>query len=128
MQRHHLSRGRETEEVMAFDEALAERVRKALAPRRDVEEKRMFGGICFMVAGHMTVGVEKDRMMVRVGPEGQAAFGKEPHVRPMTFTGKPMKGFLFVGMAALTRQPAVTKWVKRCVGFTSTLPKKKGGR
>ncbi len=113
---------------MAFDEALADRVRKALAPRRDVEEKRMFGGVCFMVGGHMTVGVEKDRMMVRVGSDGEAKFKKEAHVKPMTFTGKPMKGFLFVGMPALLRQPAVTKWVKRCVEFTSTLPKKKAGR
>jgi hypothetical protein len=113
---------------VAFDEALADRVRKALAPRRDVEEKRMFGGVCFMVAGHMTVGVEKDRMMVRVGPEGAAKWGKEAHVRPMTFTGKPMKGFLFVGMPALTRLPGVRKWVARCLDFTSTLPPKKAGR
>lgn len=110
---------------MAYDEALAERVRQALAPRRDVEEKRMFGGIAFMVASHMAVGVEKERLMVRLSPERAEACLKEPHVRPMDFTGRPMKGFLYVEAAGVRTAAGVRKWVMRAVDHATSLPPKK---
>lgn len=110
---------------MAYDEALAERVRQALAPRRDVEEKRMFGGIAFMVASHMAVGVEKERLMVRLSPERAEACLKEAHVRPMDFTGRPMKGFLYVEAAGVRTASGVRKWVTRAVEHAESLPPKK---
>lgn len=111
---------------MPYDEKLAARVRNALAARRDVEEKKMFGGVAFMVAGKMAVGVSKDRLLVRVDvADGERWLGEE-HVNPMTFTGKPMKGFLFVAAPAVARAPGVRKWVTRALAFNATLPAKKG--
>ncbi len=113
---------------MAYDERLADRVRKALAARRDVEEKRMFGGVAFMVARKMAVGVSKDRLLVRVDSIDGERWLKEKHVEPMDFTGKPMKGFLFVAAPAVARLPAVRKWVGRALVYTATVaarPKKR---
>ena len=110
--------------LMAYDEALAERVRQALAPRRDVEEKRMFGGVAFMVASHMAIGVEKDRLMVRLSPEAAARRLTDTHVKPMDFTGKPLKGFLYVEMAGVRTAAGVQKWVSRAVEHAVTLPPK----
>ena len=110
---------------MAYDEALAERVRQALAPRRDVEEKRMFGGVCFMVGGHMAVGVDKDRLMVRLSHEETARRLNEAHVSPMDFTGKPMRGFLFVAAPGVRTAAGVKRWVERAAAHAGTLPAKK---
>lgn len=109
---------------MAYDEALAQRVQDALARRRDVEEKRMFGGVAFMVRGHMAVGVNKDHLMVRVAPSDGDRWLSEAHVRPMDFTGKPMRGFLFVDPAGVRTTRAVAKWVERALAFNATLPAK----
>ncbi len=78
----------------AYDEGLAERIRGVLDERKDVSERRMFGGLAFLVRGHMSVGIVKDRVMVRVGPEVYDRLLEEPHARKMDFTGRPMKGFL----------------------------------
>ncbi len=78
---------------MPYDEGLAERIRGILDNRRDVSERRMFGGIAFMIRGHMSVGIVKDDLMVRVGPETYDNLVRQPHSRPMDFTGRPMKGF-----------------------------------
>ncbi|MBL8996498.1 MAG: TfoX/Sxy family protein [Gemmatimonadetes bacterium] len=110
---------------MAYDEALAERVRQALSPRRDVEEKRMFGGLAFMVASHMAVGVEKERLMVRLSPERAEACLEEAHVRPMDFTGRPLKGFVYVEAAGVQTTAGVRKWVARAVAHAESLPPKK---
>jgi TfoX/Sxy family transcriptional regulator of competence genes len=81
---------------MAFSEALAERIRHALARRKNVEEKKMFGGVGFLLNGNMVVGVWKDSLIVRLGPdEGDLAF-LEPHVREFDITGRPMKGWVLV--------------------------------
>ena len=113
---------------MAYDERLAQRVRMALAPRRDVEEKRMFGGVAFMVTGHMAVGVSKDRLLVRVDPADGESWLKEKDVHPMTFTGKPMKAFLFVAAPAVARSPGVKKWVTRALAAVAKLPAKSAKR
>jgi TfoX/Sxy family transcriptional regulator of competence genes len=102
---------------MAYDERLAERVRDALAPRRDVEEKKMFGGLAFMVAGHMAVGVQKEKLMVRLAPEDAAARLGEAHVAPMDFTGRPLKGFLYIEPAGVRTAAGVRKWVDRAVAY-----------
>jgi len=77
---------------MPYDEGLAERIRGAFSERTDVAEKRMFGGIAFMVRGRMCVGIVKEDLMVRVGAAAHDALAQEPNARPMDFTGRPMKG------------------------------------
>ena len=81
---------------MAFDEALADRIRDVLGPRAGVTERRMFGGIAFMVAGNMAVGIVGDDLMVRLDPADAERALAEAHTRPMDFTGKPAKNMVFV--------------------------------
>src|ERR1700694_237113 len=101
---------------MAYDEALADRVRGALAKRSGVTERKMFGGVCFMVRGNMCCGIVKNELMVRVGVEQHGKSLADPGVRLMDFTGRPMKGFLFVDAASL-RGRGLSKWVARGVKF-----------
>ena len=107
---------------MAYDEQLAERVRRVLGSRRDVVEKTMFGGLAFMVGGRMACGLVGDVLMVRVGPADYEALLEEPHVRPMDFTGRPMKGFLYVDPEGLDTASALRRWVGRATGFVEGLP------
>ena len=109
---------------MVYDEDLAMRVREIVREREGVHEQKMFGGIAFMVGGNMAVGVNGSDLIVRVAPsDGEAALA-EPHVRPMDFTGRPMKGWLFVGPGAVSNEEALRAWVDRGVGFAASLPKK----
>jgi len=110
---------------MSYDEKLAERVRAVLSKRRDVEEKKMFGGLCFMVSGHMCCGLTSTQFMVRVGPEQFAEALAQKHVRPMDFTGRPSKGMVYVDAAGLKTGAALAKWVQRGVEFATSLPAKK---
>ena len=113
---------------MAFDEDLAGRTRAALGDVRGVTEIRMFGGLCFTVHGNMAVGVTGDDLMVRLAPEeGEAALAR-PGARPMDFTGKPMKGFVFVSADVLKTERMLQGWVDRGVAFASSLPPKKPKR
>ena len=109
---------------MAYDEGLAERVRGVLDGRGDVAEKKMFGGIAFMVRGHMSVGVVKDELMVRVGPESYDELVRQPHARQMDFTGRPMKGFLYVAADGLERDSDLERWVGHGVRYATSLPAK----
>jgi TfoX/Sxy family transcriptional regulator of competence genes len=79
---------------MAYDESVAGRVREALAERSDIAEKRMFGGLAFLLNGNMCVGVVKDELMVRVGPDAYDDLVGGPHVREMDFSGRPMTGWV----------------------------------
>jgi TfoX/Sxy family transcriptional regulator of competence genes len=110
---------------MAYDERLAERVRLALAPRRDVVEKKMFGGVCFMVAGHMCCGIVKNRLMIRLGSEQASSLLGTPHVLPMDFTGKPLRGFLYVEPKGIASSATLRTWVSRAVQFAESAPPKK---
>lgn len=96
---------------MAFDEELAARVRRALASRGDVEEKRMFGGLTFMVAGRMCCGVSGRDLMVRCGASAYEEALARPHARPMDFTGRPLKGFVFVAPEGHARDTDLREWV-----------------
>ena len=109
---------------MAYDEVLAERVRRALAGRNDLSEKKMFGGIAFMLHGNMSCGVEKYQLMVRVGPERHEEALAQPHARPMDFTGRPMKGMVYVGPEGLRSDADLNAWLRRAVEFAETLPPK----
>ena len=77
---------------MAYDEGLAQRIRELLEDTPNLSEKKMFGGVAFLVNGSMAVGIIKDELMVRVGPEAHDHAIAEPHARPMDFTGRPLRG------------------------------------
>ncbi len=109
---------------MAYDDGLAERLRDAFMGRTDVIEKKMFGGIAFMVSGHMCCGVTGDDLMVRVGAEGLEDALLLPHAHPMDFTGRPMKGFVYVEPSGLDSDESLQAWVNRGLGFVTTLPPK----
>lgn len=108
---------------MAFDEALADRVRETLGARPEVSERRMFGGIAFMLAGNMCCGVINDDLMVRLGEDGEAALA-EPHTRPMDFTGKPMKSTIYVDPEGTATDEALAKWVEAGADYAASLPPK----
>lgn len=109
---------------MPYDEKLAARIRRIL-DRDDVEEKRMMGGLTFMVGGHMCCGVTGSDLMLRLGEEGAAAALAEPHVRPMDFTGKPLKAFVFVHADGTIADGALRGWIRRALRFVDTLPPKR---
>lgn len=109
---------------MPHDEQLAARVRTVLADRRDVEEKHMFGGVGFMVRGHMACGIVGSSLMVRLDPDEADVLLKEPGARPMDFTGRPMRGFLFVDPPAIARLPSLRKWVARAIAHAAARPAK----
>lgn len=109
---------------MAYDEGLAERVREIVALHGDVTERKMFGGIAWMVAGNMACGVLGEELIVRLGPEdGERALG-EPHTRPFDYTGRPMKGFVCILPDGTHGGPDLAGWVEAGVGFASSLPPK----
>jgi TfoX/Sxy family transcriptional regulator of competence genes len=109
---------------MAFDEALADRVRDLLEPRADVSEQRMFGGIAFMIAGNMAVGVINDDLMIRLGPTDAERALAEPHTRPMDFTGTPSKGTVYVAPDGTATDEDLGPWVDAGADFASSLPAK----
>jgi len=109
---------------MAYDEGLAQRIRELLAEEPELAEKSMFGGVAFLVGGNMAVGIVKDELMVRAGPAAYDAALREPHARPMDFTKRPMKGFVFVGPAGFEEDEDLRRWVERGVRFATSLPRK----
>lgn len=109
---------------MAYDEALADRVRAVLAPREGLSEREMFGGIAFMLAGKMAVGIIGDDLMVRLGKEDAERALAEPHVRPMDFTGKPMKTTVYVGPNGTEGDADLASWVDAGADFAASLPPK----
>jgi TfoX/Sxy family transcriptional regulator of competence genes len=109
---------------MAYDEGLAQRVREELEDREDVVEKRMFGGLAFLIGGNMSVGVMKDELMVRVGPEDCASALGEPHARKMDFTGRALTGFVYVAPGGFDSDDDLRAWIARGVGFAGSLPAK----
>ena len=110
---------------MAFDEGLAERLRGCFAVRNDVEEKKMFGGLCFMVSSHMCCGIVGESLMARVGPDKYDESLKREHVSEMDFTGKSMKGMIYVSPEGVAEDENLTYWVGLCAAFIATLPPKK---
>ena len=108
---------------MAYDESLAERMRNVIGTRDGVTEKKMFGGVAFLLDGKMFCGIAEDDLMVRVGPERFEASLAEAHVRPMDFTGRPMNGYVFVGAKGTKSHDAIRKWVGLGTDFVATLPR-----
>jgi len=108
---------------MAYDEKLAERIRSQLNDTPFVE-KKMFGGIGFLLNGNMACGVNKDNLIVRVNPEKQDTLLKKSHTKPFDLTGKPMKGWMLVEADGVKTEKQLSVWVKEGVQFASTLPPK----
>jgi hypothetical protein len=109
---------------MAYDESLANRIRKVLEASDGISEKRMFGGLCFLKHGHMFVGITGDDLMARVGKDAYAASLAREHVREMDFTGKPMAGYVFISARGLAKAPQLEFWVRHCEQFAASLPPK----
>jgi TfoX/Sxy family transcriptional regulator of competence genes len=109
---------------MAFDDRLAIRVRDALAEIPDVSERRMFGGLAFLVGGHMACGIVGRDLMLRLGEAGADAALDRPHVRPMDFTGRPMRTMVYVAAEGIVADPALEHWVARAVEHVRALPPK----
>jgi TfoX/Sxy family transcriptional regulator of competence genes len=113
---------------VSYDEDLAGRIRAVLSERDDVVEKKMFGGLCFMVNGAMCCGLTKSDFMVRVGPAHYQAALAEPHARPMDFTGRPLQGMVYVGAEGIRTEAALTRWVRLGVAFVTEGPAKRRAR
>lgn len=109
---------------MAFDEQLAARMRKTLGKRAGLTEKKMFGGIAFLLSGNMCCGVHKSDMIARLDPDETDSALAEPNVRLFDLTGRPMKGWILVESSGLEDDVALERWVARSVKFAKTLPKK----
>ena len=107
---------------MAYNEELAGRVQALLAERTDVEEKKMFGGLSFMVAGQMCCGVLKNDLIVRIEPAEFDTLVAQPHVRPFDFSGRPMQGMVYVASDALADTDALQAWVQRAIDYIATHP------
>ena len=110
---------------MSFDAGLAERIRDVLRSDTHTTEKKMFGGLAFMTGGYMFIGISGDALMARVGPENYEKALSQPHVREMDFTGKPMKGYVFVDPLGFESDADLSNWINLCHIFVKSLPPKK---
>lgn len=109
---------------MTYDETLANRLRTALQGEAGLSEREAFGGLSFLINGNMSVGVIGEEMVVRVGPEGFAEALSGDHVRPFDFSGRPMKGWVYVAAPGLTADKDLNRWAQRGVAFARSLPAK----
>jgi hypothetical protein len=107
---------------MAFDHELASRVRQLVDDRAGITETAMFGGLALMLDGKMFCGVLGQELLARVGPDGHAAAMARKHVRLMDFTGRQMRGYVFVGPQALSSRGSLDRWVDECARFVAALP------
>ena len=109
---------------MAFDEALAGRIRHRLARRKNIVEKKMFGGVGFLLNGNLLVGVWKDSLIVRLGPDNYDDALLEPHVKEFDITGRPMRNWVLVGPEGVEGEDQLAGWIQRAVKFVGALPTK----
>ena len=109
---------------MSYDEDLAGRVAGLLKRKKGVTEKRMFGGVAFLLGGKMFCGVEKENLVVRVGPEKYDEFLSKRHVRPMDFTGRSLRGFIYVSPRGLRSGKSLKSWVEKGLAFAGSLTPK----
>lgn len=109
---------------MAYDEHLAERIRAIIRRRKGFEEKKMFGGLGFLLNGNMCVGVWKESLVVRFSKQDHDDVLLEQHVRPFDITGKAMTGWALVDPSGLLTDAELKAWVDRAIKFVRTLPAK----
>ncbi len=110
--------------VMAYDLGLADRIRVTLGQLGNFSERKMFGGLCFLVNGHMCCGIVKCDLMLRLTPEAAATALREPNTRPMDFTGKPMKSMIYVEAAGIDSDSSLERWVRCAERVARALPGK----
>ena len=110
--------------LMAYSEKLAQRLRDLFDGQPKVTERKMFGGLVFMVGGNMACGVHRDELMVRVGRESYADCLALPDARPMDFTGRPMRGFVIVAAAGFAADAGLSEWAARGLAYAASLPEK----
>ncbi len=113
---------------MAYDHGLAARLQEYFQGRSDIEVKKMFGGLCFMVSNHMCCGIVGDTLMARVGPECYEECLNKEHAKEMDFTGKAMKGMVYVSPEGIEDDSEFEYWVGICESFVKSLPPKKDKR
>lgn len=109
---------------MVYSVSLAARIRDALGKTRGVEEKKMFGGVGYLLNGNLLVGVWKNSLVVRLGPEQATAAIEEEHVTEFDITGRPMKGWVLVKPDGVENDEQLRGWIERAMKFVATLPKK----
>ncbi len=109
---------------MAYDELAAQRVRAALEARPGLSERKMFGGLAFLLNGNMCCGVVKQDLVLRLGKEGAEEALRQPHTRPMDFTGRPMASMLYLSPEGYASEADLHSWLERAVAFCKTLPAK----
>jgi len=109
---------------MAFDERLAERIRGSLGRRKGLAEKKMFGGIAFLLNGNMCVGIHKSSLIVRLAPEETDAALAQPHTRRFDLTGRPMQGWILVDPEGLETDAKLSKWIQVATKYAGALPAK----
>jgi TfoX/Sxy family transcriptional regulator of competence genes len=107
---------------MPYDEKLAERIRAKLRGTRGLTEKKMFGGVGFMVNGNMICGVNKEDLIVRLANDDSERALKQPHARLFDMTGRPMKGWLLIAPKGLTTEKALHSWIEKSLEFAKSLP------
>lgn len=112
---------------MSYNEELAERLRNRLAKEEGLSEKKMFGGLGFLLNGNMCCGVINNNMVARIGPEQYPDALKIRHARIMDFTGKPLKGFVYVEPPGIEADEDLDAWLTRCRNFVIALPPKHPG-
>ena len=110
---------------MAYDEKLADRIRKALGKRKGLVAKQMFGGIAFLLNGNMCVGVHRDELIVRIDPDETDAMLAKPHTRLFDLTGRPMKGWILVAPQGIATAAGLGKWIAVAAQFAGALPPKR---
>jgi len=109
---------------MAYSKSLADRIRWGLRSNRNVEEKKMFGGVGFLLNGNMLVGVWESSLIVRLGPEQGTEALKQSHVKEFDVTGRPMKGWVMVEPDGLDSDTELAKWIEQAIQFVGMLPAK----
>jgi TfoX/Sxy family transcriptional regulator of competence genes len=114
--------------VTEADEILVQRIRSTLKRRKGYSEKKMFGGVCFLIHGNMCAGPWKGSLVVRLAKDKHAETQSERHVKPMDFTGKVMKGWALIEPAGIKSDDDLKAWLDRAVRFARTLPAKEGSR
>jgi hypothetical protein len=109
---------------MGYDKELAEKVRTFLENESGINEKKMFGGICFLLNGNMACGVLNDDLIARIGPDNYGESLRFPHARPFDITGRAMKGWIMVSTEGYRKKQDLAYWIKQGLAFTSKLPAK----
>jgi TfoX/Sxy family transcriptional regulator of competence genes len=109
---------------MRFDESHARRIRDLLVRKRNIEERKMFGRLCFLLNGNALAGVWKDRLIAQLGPAHYEEATLEPHVRAFDITGKPMRNWVAVEPETVEDDDQLQEWIRRATKFVRKLPKK----